>query len=86
LWGSKFTTKAFTLQGGQGKFLPSLKFVPSPWVVALGPVFARARVLVHVVVQADKFAERQRKHSTDYAGIEVKEPRAGHILPPEASW
>jgi hypothetical protein len=42
--GSEFTTKAATPQGDSAEFVPSL------CVVGLGPVVARARVLVHKVL------------------------------------
>ena len=41
--------------------------------VGLGPVVARARVLVHEVTRAEELAERQRAPSFDRAGLEVEE-------------
>jgi hypothetical protein len=46
--------------------------------VALGPVDARAHVLVHEVAGAEELAERRRAHSADHAGLEVEEHHAGH--------
>jgi hypothetical protein len=54
--------------------------VPSLFVVALGPVFAHARVLVHEVFRAEELAERRRTHSANHAGLKVEEHRAGHVL------
>ena len=50
---SEFTTKAATPQ------LDSTEFVPSLYVVGLGPVVVRARVLVHEASQAEDFTERR---------------------------
>jgi hypothetical protein len=47
--------------------------------VALGPVVARARVLVREVTRAEELAERLRAHNIVHAGLEVEEHRAGHI-------
>jgi len=47
--------------------------------VALGPVAARASVLVHEVSRAEELAERQHAQSADHAGLEVHEHRAGHV-------
>ena len=47
MWGSEFTTKAAAQQGD------SAEVVPSFCVVGLGPVVARARVLVHEVLDRD---------------------------------
>jgi hypothetical protein len=55
----------------------SAEFVPSPCVVGLGPVDARARVLVYEVARAEEIIERRRGHSADHAGLEVEERRAG---------
>ena len=46
--------------------------------VALGPVVARARVLVHEVSRTEEVAKRQRAHSADHAGLE--EHRAWYVL------
>jgi hypothetical protein len=83
VWGSEFTTKTATLQED------SAEFVPSPYVVALGPVVTRARVLGHEVVWVEELAERRRTRSVDHAGLEVEDRRAaarGTNLLPEASW
>jgi hypothetical protein len=54
--------------------------VPSPFEVALGPVFARARDLVHEVSRAKEITERRCAQSVAHAGLEVKGHRAGCVL------
>jgi hypothetical protein len=49
-------------------------------VVALGPVVARARILVHEVPREEELAKRRRAHNANDAGLEVEERRAGHVL------
>ena len=44
--------------------------VLSPSEVALGPVVARARVLVQEVARTEELAKRRRAHSVDHAGLE----------------
>ena len=56
----------------------SEKLVLSPPEVALGPVVARARVLVHELARTKELAKRRRAHSADHAGLE--EHRAWYIL------
>jgi hypothetical protein len=51
--GSEFATKAATLQGNSAEFVPGL------CVVALGPVAARARVLVQEAARAEELANRR---------------------------
>jgi hypothetical protein len=51
VWGSEFTTKAATLQED------TEEFAASPFVVALGQVAARARVLVHEIYRTEELAE-----------------------------
>jgi len=46
--------------------------------VALGPVVARARVLVHEVARTEELAKQRRAHSVDHAGL--KEHRVWYIL------
>jgi hypothetical protein len=60
--------------------------MPSPCVVGLGTVAARARVLVHEVARAEELAERRRAHNADHAGLEVEEHRARYVLDARASW
>ena len=55
-----------------------MKFLPSPCVVALGPVVARARVLVHEVSRTEELVKRRRARSFDHAGLE--EHRAWYVL------
>jgi hypothetical protein len=62
----------------------SEKLELSPSEVALGPVFARARVLVHEVARMEELAKRRRALSADHAGLE--EHRAWYVFSPEASW
>ena len=57
-----------------------LERVSSPCEMALGPVAARTRVLVHEVSRAEELGERRCAHSNDHAGLEVEEHRAGHVL------
>ena len=52
--------------------------VLSPSGVALGPVVARARVLVHEVAREEELAKRRRAHSVDHAGLE--EHRAWYVF------
>jgi hypothetical protein len=52
--------------------------VLNPSEVALGPVVARARVLVHEVTRTEELAKRQRARSADHAGLE--EHRAWYEL------
>ena len=66
--------KVSTAPQGLSKTLPSL------FVVALGPVVARARVLVHEVTRAEERAERRSAHSADHDGLYVEEHRAGHVI------
>jgi hypothetical protein len=54
--------------------------VPSLCAVAIGPVAARTRFLVHEVTRAVELGERRRAHSADHAGLEGEEHRAGHVL------
>ena len=44
--------------------------VLNPFEVALGPVVARARVLVHEVTRTEELAKRRRARSVDHAGLE----------------
>jgi len=44
--------------------------VLSPSEVALGPVVANARVLVHVVARTEELAKRRCARSVDHAGLE----------------
>jgi hypothetical protein len=74
LWGSELNTKAATILGGSKEFVPSL------FIVGLGPVVTRARVLVHEIAREKELAEQRRAHSVDLAGPEVEERREGHIL------
>ena len=52
--------------------------VLNPSEVALGPVVACARVLVHEVARTEELAKRRRAHSADHAGLE--EHRAWYVL------
>ena len=52
--------------------------VLSPSEVALGPVVACARVLVHEVSRTEELAKRRRAHSVDHAGL--LEHRAWYVL------
>jgi hypothetical protein len=70
VWGFEFTIKAAILKGD------SAYFFSSPCKVALGPVVARARVLVH----EKELTERRRVHSVEHARLEVEERRTGHVL------
>jgi len=56
----------------------SEKLVLSPSEVALGPVVARARVLVHEVARTKELAKLRRAHSADHAGLE--EHHAWYVL------
>jgi|AntAceMinimDraft_1070359.scaffolds.fasta_scaffold212346_1 hypothetical protein len=81
VWGSEFTAKAATQPGD------SAKFVISPFVVGLCPVVARARVLVHGIVRAEKLAERRlRAAASITSSSKSKSIARGTYLPPEASW
>jgi hypothetical protein len=73
--------KAATLQGrGVWRRISALTFcsggseklVLSPSEVALGPVVARALVLVHEVSRTEELAKRRRAHSVYYAGLEKR--------------
>ena len=46
--------------------------------VALGPVVARARVLVQKVTRTEELVKRRRAHSVDHAGLE--EHRSWYVL------
>jgi hypothetical protein len=52
--------------------------VLDPSEVALGPVAARARVLIYEVCWTEELAERRRTRSVDHAGLE--EHRAWYVL------
>jgi len=52
--------------------------VLNPSEVALGPVVARARVLVHELSRTDELSMRRRAHSADHAGLEKH--RAWYVL------
>ena len=60
--------------------------VLGPSEVALGPVVARARVLVHEVARTEELAKRRRAHSADHAGLKVEEHRAWHVHAARAFW
>jgi hypothetical protein len=52
--------------------------VLNPSEVALGPVVARARVLVHEAARTEELAKRRRAQSVDNAGLE--EHRAWYVF------
>jgi hypothetical protein len=58
----------------------SAEFMPSLCVVGLGPVVARACLLVHEVARAEEVAERRCASRFNHAGLEVEEHRAGSVL------
>jgi hypothetical protein len=61
--------------------------VPSLYVVGLGPVVARARVLADEVFRVEKFADRRFRVTVSITpGSSSMSTARGTYLPPEASW